>query len=108
MGRMRGERGAVLGAALMAAFLASIASYLILQMAISQARQARFHEGHVTARHAAEAGIVWAYERLFADITWSDPAGDVDLVIAGLNVDVAVPACGAPPCPRSVQVRVTY
>ena len=107
-GLLSGERGAILTAAFFSAFLASIASYLVLQIAVSQARHARFHREHVGARHAAEAGLVWGYERLYNDITWSDPNGDVDLVIDGLNVDVVVPPCGVPPCPRAVQAKVTY
>ncbi|MBI3331018.1 MAG: hypothetical protein HYZ96_02780 [Candidatus Omnitrophica bacterium] len=106
MGRMRRERGAVLGAAIMAAFLASIFSYLILQIAISQARQARFHEGHVTARHAAEAGIVLAYERLTREVLDGTPYCGGPLTVEGLTVNVTVAPCAG--WPRTVSAQVTY
>ena len=105
---LSGEHGAVLAAALISAFLSSLASYLVLELAMVQAWHAQFSLGHVEARHAAEAGLIWGYERLAANIAWSDPAGDVDLVIGDLNVDVVVPPCGAPPCPRAIQAKVTY
>lgn len=97
-----GERGAILTTAFFSAFLASIACYLVLQIAMIQARHAQFHEGHVGARHAAEAGVVWAYERLVNDAAYC--GGGNPPAINGLAVDVDV-TCGAP---NTVTAQVTY
>jgi len=107
-GLLSGARGAVLTAALISAFLASIASYLVLQIAVIQARQARFHEGHVEARHAAEAGLVWAYDRLtYVTMTGDTSAcGGSPPVINGMTVTMTV--SGPCPGPRAVTAKVTY
>ncbi|MBI2104200.1 MAG: hypothetical protein HYT90_01270 [Candidatus Omnitrophica bacterium] len=102
-----GERGAVLTAALISAFLASIASYLVLQIAVSQSRHARFHEEHAVARHAAEAGVVWAYDRLIYETMGGGPVycGGDSLTINGMTVDVTVSGC---PGPRALTAKVHY
>lgn len=102
---LSGTRGAVLLVALVSALLASIASYLVLELAMVQARHAEFHEGHVEAWHAAEGGLVWAYERLL-----SNPAycGAPDPPPMGeLNVDVTISDC-APGNPKAITAKVTY
>ncbi len=101
----RGERGAVLMAALISALLSSIASYLVLQLAIAQGRQAKFHREHVEARHAAEAGLVFAYEQLVNDSAY---CGAPDPPPMGtLTVDVTVAPCGGL-APRTVSAKVIY
>ena len=64
---MRQERGTVLAVAILTAIVCSIAAYLVLFLAISQARHARFYHQRVRARYATEAAIVWAQQRLWVD-----------------------------------------
>lgn len=104
-GILSGTRGAVLTAALISALLASIASYLVLQLAMVQARYARFHEGHAEARHAAEAGLVWAYERLLSNPAYCGAPDPPPL--GALTVDVTISDC-APGNPKAITAKVTY
>jgi len=104
-----GERGAVLGFAIMTAFLASLAAYAMLVIAASQAQHARFHREHASARHAAEAGLVWARERLTREFaggpTFCGTPGPPD--INGMSVEVTVSPCPGG-WPRTVSSTVTY
>ena len=98
----RRERGAILGLALIIAFLASLAAYTLLSVAASQAMHGRFHREHASARHAAEAGLVSAYQQLVT----SNGAycGTNTQVINGMTVTVTV-TCGAP---NTVTAGVVY
>ena len=58
------DRGMILAVTLMMALLASIVSYGVLQLAVSQGRQGRFFRSQTAARYLAEAGMVLAQERL--------------------------------------------
>lgn len=62
---MRGsDRGMILAVTLMMALVASIVSYGVLQLAVSQGRQGKFFRSQTSARYLAEAGMVLAQERL--------------------------------------------
>ena len=104
-GTARGERGAVLGFAIMTAFLASLVSYAMLGLAVSQTRHATFHRGHAIALHAAEVGLVWGQQRLMSNPAYCgapDPPA-----INGIAVDVTVAPCVGP-APRTVTAKVIY
>ena len=106
---LRRERGAVLGLAIAVAVLAAIITFTVLQAAMNQAKIGKFYFDRTRSRYAAEAGITWAQQRLRANPAFTDPAGDVDLVLDGtLNVDVTVPGCGPPPCRQTIQSKVVY
>ena len=100
---MRGERGAVLGFAMMAAFVASIVAYLILQLATSQARHAQFYRNHASARYASEYGLVWARQQLLVDPNFC--VANQTLPLNGMTVTVNVTNC-APP--HTITSQVTY
>jgi Tfp pilus assembly protein PilX len=112
----RQERGIVLGATLIMAFVAALASYGMLAIAIAQSHHARFYRERSPALGAAEAGVVWAQQNLLADPTWPAPLGNpttvnVDIDVDGIDdVTIAVtPACAAAPCPsRRIDATVIY
>ena len=99
-------RGAILPIVAGTALLCAIAAYAILIMTLAQAKHTAFYRERTRARYAAEAGIVWAQQRLFISPTW----GGGTLPIDGINVAVTVaPPCGAPPCPlQTIQAAVMY
>jgi hypothetical protein len=85
--------------------LASISAYAVLMLARSQALQARFYRERVRGRYTAEAGIVWAQQRL-----WNDPTycGSPDPpVMDGLAIDVSVTNCGVANT-HVISSKVTY
>ena len=89
----RNARGAVLGLVIITAVVAAIASLTVLQIAIHQARHAKFHHDRTRTRYAAEVGVVWAQQRLLNNPGYCgapDPP-----VIDGMTVDVTVTNCGA-------------
>ena len=93
------QRGMILGLVIVTAFIAAVAAYTILVVAASQARQGRFWRERFRSRYAAEAGVVWAMERLWADPTYCgtpdpppfDTNGDG---VPDATVDVSVTGCG--------------
>jgi Tfp pilus assembly protein PilX len=114
-GRRRSERGSALGLVVATALLSSMGAYVMLQLANSQAQQAQFHRNRMRARYAAEAGFVWAKQRLEASPPAPEPTFDdaPDLEVDGIPVDITV-ICeggGAPPCGtdrRTIRVSVSY
>jgi Tfp pilus assembly protein PilX len=103
------ERAAVLGLALLASVLASIMAFTVLQVAMSQARIGQFYYDRTRSRYAAEAGIVWAQQRLRADPAFTDLLdGTADIVLDGIGVDVGVPGCAPAPCRQTIQAKVVY
>ena len=111
---VRRERGAALTMAVLAALMSAIAVYTVMVLALSQARQARFFKERLLARNAADAGVVWAQQRLFSSPnpdTVEFLSGNVDFTLNGVDVDVILPACPAPPAlcsSRILQARVAY
>ena len=91
-GHRRRSRGTILTVAVLTAFVCSIAAYLVLFLAICQARQARFYKQRLRARYVAEAAVVWAQQRL-----WLDPAycnGAIPPVLEGYQPQATVTNCG--------------
>ena len=106
---MRCQQGTVLPLTVAIALLASISAYTILMMARAQALQARFYRERTLARYAAEAGIVWAMQRLWNDPAWSSGAGTDFTTPEGVAVDIVMPSCALTPCERrQLQAIVTY
>ena len=110
---MRNERGMALGFVLIIALLGAIAAYAILMLAISQARHSAFSQERPSARYAAEAGLVWARQRLWEDPTSCFPANP-DLSVdadgdgtAETNVDIVASSCGATDR-RTLTAQVVY
>jgi len=57
----------ILAVTMMMALVASIVSYGVLQLAVSQGRQGKFFRSQTSARYLAEAGMVIAQETLRRD-----------------------------------------
>ena len=101
------ERASVLWLLLVVSLVAAVASYGALFAAISHARRTKFNRTRTAARYAAEAGLVWAMERLWQDPSWTPPGGTPTLTINGIGVIVTMPNCTQTPCePRTLQARV--
>jgi hypothetical protein len=62
------------------------------------------------ARYVAEAGMVWAQQRLIATPTWN--GGSSKLSVGGKDYTAVVtvtPTCAAAPCPpRTIRSKVIY
>ncbi len=103
------QRGTSLTIVIAMALLASIAAYAILIVATGAARRGGAFQRHAVARYSAEAGIVWAMQRLELQPTMSFAAGNTDLTVNGAAIDVIVPACANTPCEtRQIQARVHF
>lgn len=101
-GGQQGERGAALGMVVVIAVCFSIAAFTALILALSRTRTKDFYKRRVVAHYAAEAGLVWAMQRLWVDssecfhgpndFTVPDPDGAGPL--QPITVQITVP----PPC----------
>ncbi|MDP3703952.1 MAG: hypothetical protein Q8R78_06150 [Candidatus Omnitrophota bacterium] len=105
------DRGMILAVTMMMALVASIVSYGVLQLAVSQGRQGRFFRSQTTARYLAEAGMVLAYERLRAAPGWCGGTEQLDANGNGTledweRVTIAVTNCGGP-AGTTHEIRVT-
>ena len=111
-----GQRGVLLTLAVIIAVIGAIASMTVLQLAYYQTRHARFHRLHLVSQYAAEAGVVWAQERLLqnpascAAMNAANPDVPIDHDSNGatppINVDVTVAPC--PGADMRVTARVVY
>lgn len=100
----RGERGVIaLSMAIIVALIGAIASYALLTIAISNARQARFYRTRLPARYAAEAAIVWAQQQLSVSPGFCGGTHTV----GGVPVSVTVTNCVAGN-PHTLSAKVTY
>ena len=88
-----GQRGSILVISILTALVCGIGAYAMLMIAMASARTATFFPGRSTARYAAEAGIVWAQDRLMDDPTYCGVPGPP--AFGALNVVVTVSNCGA-------------
>ena len=88
------KRGMVLGVAILTAIICAIASYVVLFLAVSQARHARFYHQRVRARYATEAAIVWAQQQLRADEAGFCPNWANAPQMEGFQAQVKVTNCG--------------
>ena len=102
---MRNERGAlVLGAAILLAVVCSVIAYVLLMMASADVmRSHRVAEG-IRADYLAEAGMVWADQRLWRDPTFCPTNLPVNL--EGRTVLVSVTNCGT--ARQQVITQVVY
>ena len=102
----KSEQGVVLGMVIIAAIVFSIAAYAMLSVAMSHRQRVKeFDVDRLRARYAAEAGLVWAQEQLWANPAFCGGAPPFN-PINGLNVAVAVSNCGGPT--HQLTASVTY
>ncbi len=122
LSRLSGQKGYVLGMAIILSFIFAIASYGNLMLAISQGDHTRIRRAHPNARYAAEAGVVIARERLIlnandcgplsggGDGDWTqqvDSNGDNALTADDLWVQITLSL----PCPgasHTITTQVVY
>ena len=107
MRREKGNRGAALYIATIVAVACALGAYVILTMAMSQARHARFYRERVRARYATEGAIVWAQQRLWRDPSYCGGGGVPAVTINGIPVTIAITNCG-PGSPHIITAQVTY
>ena len=104
--RLRGnEHGIALGVVLMMALIFGAVAAGALMLSASRSQTSGLQAHRLKAQYAAEAGLVFAMQRL-----WKDPAycGNPDPpVLNGLNVDVTVSNCGSGNT-HTVSAKVTY
>lgn len=104
-----GERGIALGVVIITAIVFSIAAFGVLALSMGGAQRAGSYARRLQARYAAEAGLVWAMQRLWANPNWSDGWDGTDLTVGGMSVDVKFDPCPTPPCEnRQLQAKVSY
>ncbi len=118
--QMRNQGAIALGVVMITAIVFSVAAFAALTAANSRAAIARNLSGpRLKAAYAAEAGLVWAMQKLYADPTaFNSAGGSIDLpfdvngdgaISGGEGVDIILAACAAEPCPdRALQAKVTY
>lgn len=111
------RRGIALGIVVVTSLVFAIAAYAVLYAANSLGSRANFQKRNTSARYAAEAGLVWAMQKL-----WANPAEcfnanpdfsfdtDGNPTTKAMAVDVI-----ATPCPTAVagaemklQAKVAY
>jgi Tfp pilus assembly protein PilX len=118
---MGNKRGIVLGVVLLAAVAFSISAFAALTMALTRTRLDRLYAKRFRAQYAAEAGLVWAMQRLWVNQGawssapgWAGPPNDPPEMDTNGNgtpdtkVDIILPPCGAPCEARKLQAKVDY
>jgi len=100
---MKQQRGAALLVVLFVALVGSVGVYGVLMTSMGMTRQSIGLSNALRARYAAEAGLVWARQRLWESL--QDFGGGTDLTVNGMDVDVTG-ACSTLPC--DLQARVVY
>ena len=106
----RADRGAILAVTMMMALVASIVSYGVLQLAVSQGRQGRFFRSQTAARYLAEAGMVLAQERLRANPNTFCTPTPMQIDTNGNGIDPSDPTVDitvTPGCPRTGNATAT-
>jgi len=89
----KNERGIALGIVILTAVVFSVAAFAVLTLTLGGTQRSSASEQRLRAQYAAEAGLVWAMQRLWANPNYCgapDPPA-----IGGINVDVTVTNCGA-------------
>lgn len=105
-----------MGFAIVTAFTASLASYVMLQMVVTGAQHARWYRQRAIARYAAEAGLVWAQQQIWiggaaaAGCFGANPDFTIDhdgnAATPLINVDVTANPC--PPAESRLTAAVSW
>jgi hypothetical protein len=104
---MHSRRGAALVIVIVAALICSIASYIILFIAMSEAWHSRFFRERNQARHAAEAALVIGMQKLWEDPAYCGGAVTVNTPAGAVPIPVTVSDCD-PADPKTLSVTVNY
>ena len=85
------ERGAaVLILLVIGAIVFAVMAYAVLAMSVSKKDLSHYEEDRMRARYAAEAGMVWAYQRLWADPDYCNWDGCPQVILNGMEVCVEI------------------
>ena len=117
--RRVGQRGSLLTMVIVGAIIFSLTAYAMLNMSLSRTQSVKYNVDRYRARYAAEAGVVYAMQKLWANPTWSSGQGwttaeDLELDtnadgVTDTQVDIILPACTKVPCEmRRLQAKVVY
>ena len=107
------QRGAALGIVIFIALVCGIASYFMLFAATTEARHSKFFRERVTARQAAEAGLVIAMQRLWDNPGYCGVGGtgtetfNIPVGAGAVPVTVNISDCN-PGNPKSLSAQVNY
>ena len=93
-------------AVIVTALIASVAAFGILMLAMSGSRTSETQIDRLRAQYAAEAGLVWAKERLWADPTYCGTPPPPAL--NGMTVSFTFSGTCAAGAPRRIEATVTY
>jgi hypothetical protein len=108
------KRGIALAAVIGSALVFSVAAYAVLYASLGFRQRVDFSKRNIRARYAAEAGMVWAMQRLWDNPAWTSSAGTIDLPFdvdqdgatgASEGVDVVYESCPTQPCRMEAKVR---
>lgn len=104
------ERGIALGVVIMMSLVFGAVAMGALMLSGSRSQTSSLQTHRLKAQYAAEAGLVWAMQQLFATPNKEFPAGgQPDLTVNGIDVDVILPACTSTPCEsRKLQAKAIY
>lgn len=103
------ERGVALGVVIMMSLVFAAVSMGALMLSSSRSQTSSLQAHRLKAQYAAEAGLVWAMQRLFTDPSQAFASGDTDVTMNGVDVDVILPACSSTPCEtRPLQAKAVY
>lgn len=105
---MHGERGAALVIAGITAILCAVGVYIVLLMATAQARHGKFFRQRNTARYAAEAAMVQAMQKLWANPAYCGGTETVAVPGGSEAVAVTVTNCGAAVPGKTVRATASY
>ena len=112
MSLMRKTRGAALAIVVFIAAVCAIAAYFALFSATTEARHGRFYRERLVARAAAEAGLVIAMQRLYANPGYCGTGGGTEtfaIPVGAGSVPVTVTISDCNPANRKqVSARVDY
>lgn len=103
------ERGIALGVVVVMAMVFAVGAFGTMMLSTSRGQVSGLQAHRLKAQYAAEAGLVTAMQKLWGNPEWSSPAGDVDLSVNGLDVDIILPGCAETPCEnRALKATVLY
>ena len=89
----KNERGVALGMVIVLALIFAVAAFGVMTMSVSRSQTYGRQTHRLKAQYAAEAGLVWATQRLWSNQAYCgvpDPPP-----VNGMNIDVTVTNCGA-------------
>lgn len=107
------ERGLALGIIILSSVMFSAAAVAVLNFAVSNSQHADQQEGRLQDRYAAEAALVWAMQKLWANPSECfaanpdfslDPDGGGPL--SAIKVDLITNPCPSPTASTTLKARV--